>query len=224
VLAALAVSRWLENKTGWSIRRFVKTAAVTAPSRSRPARTSSPSPRYPTTFVRHSTTATDRAVRTNVAQPRSQAPSRTPSASACSYTDTHHGAGDRLTIWPSLTRTGQAGPPRERTTTHLHSKDLLHLIVQAHATGADYTQPAIPRGASLSPCKRRPLRPSCHGRRADERTIAIETEILDCGREWALPPYLGRQETPQGELTETVDLAEIDLAATMRRIKQLAKT
>ena len=26
VLAALAVSRWIERQTGWSIRRFVKTA------------------------------------------------------------------------------------------------------------------------------------------------------------------------------------------------------
>jgi hypothetical protein len=26
VFAALAVSRWIENKTGWSIRKFVRTA------------------------------------------------------------------------------------------------------------------------------------------------------------------------------------------------------
>jgi len=26
VFAALAVSRWIENQTGWSIRRFVRTA------------------------------------------------------------------------------------------------------------------------------------------------------------------------------------------------------
>jgi hypothetical protein len=26
VLAALAVSRWIENQTGWSIRKFVRTA------------------------------------------------------------------------------------------------------------------------------------------------------------------------------------------------------
>jgi transposase len=26
VLAAMAVSRWIENQTGWSIRRFVKTS------------------------------------------------------------------------------------------------------------------------------------------------------------------------------------------------------
>jgi hypothetical protein len=26
VVAALAVSRWIENQTGWSIRKFVKTA------------------------------------------------------------------------------------------------------------------------------------------------------------------------------------------------------
>jgi hypothetical protein len=27
VFAALAVSRWIENQTGWSIRKFVKTAS-----------------------------------------------------------------------------------------------------------------------------------------------------------------------------------------------------
>jgi hypothetical protein len=47
VLAALAVSRWIEAQTGLSIRKFVKTAAAIAPSRSRPGRTPSPSPRPP---------------------------------------------------------------------------------------------------------------------------------------------------------------------------------
>jgi hypothetical protein len=36
VLAALAVSRWIEDTTGWSIRKF-RTPAATGPSRSRPA-------------------------------------------------------------------------------------------------------------------------------------------------------------------------------------------
>jgi hypothetical protein len=36
VFAALAVSRWIEARTGWSIRKFVRTAAATAPFRSRP--------------------------------------------------------------------------------------------------------------------------------------------------------------------------------------------
>jgi len=42
VLAALAASRWIEHQAGWSIRKFVKTARRYAPSRSRPATTSSP--------------------------------------------------------------------------------------------------------------------------------------------------------------------------------------
>ena len=37
VFAALAVSRHTEDRTGWSIRKFVQTAAATAPSRSTPA-------------------------------------------------------------------------------------------------------------------------------------------------------------------------------------------
>jgi hypothetical protein len=36
VFAALAVSRWIEAQTGWSIRKFIKTARRYAPSRSRP--------------------------------------------------------------------------------------------------------------------------------------------------------------------------------------------
>jgi hypothetical protein len=32
VFAALAVSRWIEHQTGWSIRKFVKTARRYAPS------------------------------------------------------------------------------------------------------------------------------------------------------------------------------------------------
>jgi hypothetical protein len=62
VLAALAISRWIEHATGWSVRRFVKTAAATAPFTSRPAITSSPPlTRYPTTSVRPSKPSTAQA-------------------------------------------------------------------------------------------------------------------------------------------------------------------
>jgi hypothetical protein len=65
VFAALAVSRWIERQTGWSIRKFVKTAAATAPSRSRPAPTPSPPPTpCPTTSARPSTPSTAGRVRT----------------------------------------------------------------------------------------------------------------------------------------------------------------
>jgi hypothetical protein len=33
VFAALAVSHWIKNRTGWSIKKFVRTHAATAPSR-----------------------------------------------------------------------------------------------------------------------------------------------------------------------------------------------
>jgi len=39
VFAALAISRWIEDTTGWSIKKFIKPSAATAPSRSRPANT-----------------------------------------------------------------------------------------------------------------------------------------------------------------------------------------
>src|SRR5437879_10088381 len=35
VFAALAVSRWIEHQTGWSIKKFVRTARRYAPSRSK---------------------------------------------------------------------------------------------------------------------------------------------------------------------------------------------
>jgi hypothetical protein len=44
VFAALAVSRWIENTTGWSIKRFVKPHAATERSPSRLATTPSPPP------------------------------------------------------------------------------------------------------------------------------------------------------------------------------------
>ena len=47
VFAALAVSRWIEHQTGWSIRKFIKTACH-RPSRSRPDGILSPPPCSPT--------------------------------------------------------------------------------------------------------------------------------------------------------------------------------
>ena len=44
VFAALAVSRWIEQQTGWSIRKFSRQPAAAAPSKSRPATTPSPLP------------------------------------------------------------------------------------------------------------------------------------------------------------------------------------
>jgi hypothetical protein len=55
-----------------------------------------------------------------------------------------------------------------------------------------------------------------------ELALAVEDNILNWWRaELALPAYLGKQEMPQGGWTETVDSAEIDLAATIRRIESL---
>ncbi len=55
-----------------------------------------------------------------------------------------------------------------------------------------------------------------------ELALAIEKEILDWWRaELTLPVHLGKQEMPQGGWTETVDSAEIDLAATIQRIQNL---
>ena len=70
VFAALAVSRWIEARTGWSIRKFVRLPAATAPSRSRPAPAPSPPPiPCPTTSAMHSTPSTRRSeVRTNLSQ------------------------------------------------------------------------------------------------------------------------------------------------------------
>ena len=68
VFAALAVSRWIEARTGWSIRKFVKTAAATAPYRSRPDGRPSPPPiPFPTTSGRPSKPSpTPGQVRTNL--------------------------------------------------------------------------------------------------------------------------------------------------------------
>lgn len=71
VFAALAVSRWIETRTGWSIKKFVRTAAtVPAPSRSMP--TNKPLPprtHYPTTSAKPSRLSTAiLKVRTKVAR------------------------------------------------------------------------------------------------------------------------------------------------------------
>jgi hypothetical protein len=56
VFAALAVSRWIEQVTGWSVRKFVRTARRYAPSRSRLAPTPSPPPtHYPKSSATRST-------------------------------------------------------------------------------------------------------------------------------------------------------------------------
>ena len=53
--------------------------------------------------------------------------------------------------------------------------------------------------------------------------LAIEKDILDWWRtDLALPVHLGKQEMPQGGWTETVDSTEIDLAATIQRVRNLA--
>ena len=60
VFAALAVSHWVERQTGWFIRRFVKTARATAPSRSRPGprhHPRRPSPERPPRTSPRSTTS-----------------------------------------------------------------------------------------------------------------------------------------------------------------------
>ena len=57
-----------------------------------------------------------------------------------------------------------------------------------------------------------------------ERAMLIEDEILNWWRgELALPAYLGPQEMTQGGWTETVCAEAIDLALTVRRIRQLAE-
>ena len=59
VFAALAVSRWIEGTTGWSIKKFVRTDTATAPSKSKPAPTpSSPPAPCPTTSARPSASST----------------------------------------------------------------------------------------------------------------------------------------------------------------------
>ena len=47
VFAALAVSRWIEARTGWSIKKFVRTACRYRTSKSRPTTTPFPQPPLP---------------------------------------------------------------------------------------------------------------------------------------------------------------------------------
>jgi hypothetical protein len=72
VFAALAVSRWIEARTGWSIRKFVRTARRYRTSRSRPVGRPSPPPALsPTISARPSTPSTPIAdLRTRMAQLR----------------------------------------------------------------------------------------------------------------------------------------------------------
>ena len=66
VFAALAVTRWLERQTGWSIKKLVTACAATAPSTSKPAiRPSPPQTRYPPTSEPSSTGSTAGRNRTN---------------------------------------------------------------------------------------------------------------------------------------------------------------
>lgn len=55
------------------------------------------------------------------------------------------------------------------------------------------------------------------------RRVTSAEDATVCWRgELALPIHLGRLEMPHGGWTETVDSTEIDLAATIRRIRDLA--
>ena len=47
VFAALAISRWIEARTGWSIKKFVRTACRYRTSKSRPTTTPFPQPPLP---------------------------------------------------------------------------------------------------------------------------------------------------------------------------------
>ena len=73
VLAALAVSRWIEATTSWSIRKFVRTARRYRTIQIQPATTSSPPPtRYPRTSTTPSArSAAPDEVRTSLAEVRS---------------------------------------------------------------------------------------------------------------------------------------------------------
>lgn len=58
-----------------------------------------------------------------------------------------------------------------------------------------------------------------------ELALAIESDILGWWRaDLGLSPYLGREEMPQGGWTETADSMEIDVAATICRVKALAES
>jgi len=64
----------------------------------------------------------------------------------------------------------------------------------------------------------------CTVRVAGECAMLIEDEILGWWRDdLALPPYLGPQDMKQGGWTETVSVEGIDIAGTIRRIRDLAE-
>ena len=70
VFAALAVSRWIENTSGWSIRKFVKTARRCHTIEVQAGTTPSPPPTpCPPTSTRPSTASTT-CVRTNLSKLR----------------------------------------------------------------------------------------------------------------------------------------------------------
>jgi hypothetical protein len=67
VFAALAVTRFIEDRTGWSIKRFVQPPAATAPSASAPANRSSPPKTHsPQIYGMRSRSSAERAVCTNL--------------------------------------------------------------------------------------------------------------------------------------------------------------
>lgn len=79
-------------------------------------------------------------------------------------------------------------------------------------------------GARLGRHQRRGWQVLVEERVPGERALEIEDDILTWWRsELDLPPYLTSAEMPQGGWTETVDTEGIDLAATIRRIKQTAR-
>jgi hypothetical protein len=69
VFAALAVNRWIEDKTGWSIRKFVRTIRRYRTIEIQQARTTTAADPLPTTTLRPSKASHALAdLRTNVAQ------------------------------------------------------------------------------------------------------------------------------------------------------------
>jgi hypothetical protein len=99
VLAALAVSRWIEHRTGWSIRNSSAPPAATAPSRSASPTTPSPPPTlYPTTYATPSRPSMPTRLGTDLIRVGSMAPAH-PSVAPAARTS------------PSACRMGRAGDP-----------------------------------------------------------------------------------------------------------------
>lgn len=58
-----------------------------------------------------------------------------------------------------------------------------------------------------------------------DRALHVEKEVLSYWRtDLQLPPFLGKQEMPQGGWSETVDLDAVDIVITIVRIRQLVAT